>query len=153
MNNQIKNYNESCKIVSFFIATALIFTFLSMSNGVLAQPSDSNKLSKAEKCASGDLPPPACKKISDQNKGSSGDVGTNMDRSGDGAGTESSTTGSNVANSAINQNQEAIQSCATGNIKVLPHSSFTCTNTANQDQANNGSIATDQTTDDGIKNP
>ena len=136
-------------VALFFITSTLIFTSLIVSNGVLAQPSSSNKLSKVEKCASGDLPSSACKKVSDQSQANSGSVGTG--KTGDGAGTNMD--GSNTANSAINQNQEAIQSCATGNIKVLPHSSFTCTNTANQDQANNGSIETDQTADVGITNP
>lgn len=149
MNNQIKNYNKMYTVALFFITSTLIFTSLIVSNGVLAQPSSSNKLSKVEKCASGDLPPSACKKVSDQSQANSGGVGTGQ--TGGGAGTNMD--GSNTANSAINQNQEAIQSCATGNIKVLPHSSFTCTNTANQDQANNGSIETDQTADVGITNP
>ena len=149
MNNQIKNYNKMYTVALFFITSTLIFTSLIVSNGVLAQPSSSNKLSKVEKCASGDLPPSACKKVSDQSQANRGGVGTGQ--TGGGAGTN--INGSNTANSAINQNQEAIQSCATGNIKVLPHSSFTCTNTANQDQANNGSIETDQTADVGITNP
>jgi hypothetical protein len=152
MRNQIKNPNKLRLVISFFIATVLIFTSLIVSNCAIAQPSNFNKQSKAEKCASGDLPPPACKKISEQNQASGSGPGTNMDGSGDVTGTGSFTTGSNLATSAINQDQQSTQSCATGNIKVLPHSSFTCTNTANQNQANNGSVSTDQTVIGGVTN-
>ena len=59
-----------------------------------AQPSNFNKLSKVEKCASGNLPPSACKKVSERSQANSGDIdtgqtgggtGTNMDGSGNGA--------------------------------------------------------------------
>jgi hypothetical protein len=151
MSNQTKNPNKFCLIVSFFIATVFIFTSLIINNDALAQQSNFNKQSKAEKCASGDLPPPACKKISAQNQASGSGPGTNMDRT-DVVGTESSTTGSNLATSDIILDQESTQSCATGYIKVLPHSSFSCTNTANQDQANNGSVSTNQTAVGGLGN-
>ncbi len=97
MSNHIKNHNKLYIVISFFITSALILTPLIVSNGALAQPSNSNKLSKVEKCASGDLPPSACKKSSDRSQTNSGGVdpgqtgggaGTNMDGSGNGAGTE-----------------------------------------------------------------
>ena len=156
MNYHIKNHNELYTVVIFFIASALLLTSLIVSNDAIAQPSNGNKLTKDEKCASGDLPPSACKKVSDRNQVNSGGAGIIAGQTGgagDGAGTESSPVGSNTANSAINQNQQSTQSCATGNVKVLPHSTFTCTNTANQDQANNGSISTNQTADGEITNP
>ena len=149
MSNHIKNHNKLYTVISFFIASALILTPLIVSNDVLAQPSNFNKLSKVEKCASGDLPPSACKKVSERSQANSGDIdagqtgggtGTNMDGSGNGAGTGSSTSGSNSANSAINQNQQSTQLCATGNVKALPHSTIICNNNADLDQANNGNI-------------
>ena len=156
MNNHTKNHYKLYTVVIFFIASALLLTSLIVSNGAIAQPSNGNKLTKAEKCVSGDLPPSACKKVSDRNQVNSGGAGIIAGQTGgadDGAGTEGSTVSSNTANSAINQNQQSTQSCATGNVKVLPHSTFTCTNTANQDQANNGSISTNQTADGEITNP
>ena len=109
MSNHIKNHNKLYIIISLFIASALILTPLIVSNGTLAQPSNSNKLSKVEKCASGDLPPSACKKVSDPSQANragmdpaqtgGGGAGTNMDGSDNGAGTDSSTGGSNTANS------------------------------------------------------
>ena len=155
MSNHIKNHNKLYIVISFFIASALILTPLIVSNGALAQPSNSNKLSKVEKCVSGDLPPSACKKVSEPSTANSGGinpsqtggggVGTNMNGSGTGAGTDSSTGGSNTANSTINQNQQSTQLCATGNVKALPHSTIICNNNADLGQANNGDISTDQT--------
>ena len=157
MSNHIKNHNKLYIVVSFFIAIALILTPLIVSNSALAQPANSNKLSKVEKCASGDLPPSACKKVSEPSQANSagkkpsqtgGDgAGTNMDGSGNGIGTGSSTGGSNSANSAINQNQQSTQLCATGNVKALPHSTIICNNNADLSQANNGNISTNQTAD------
>jgi hypothetical protein len=165
MSNQIMNHNKMYVVVSFFITSVLIFTSLIVINGTLAQPSNSNKMpkeSKVEKCASGDLPPSACKKVSEgshANNGSidtgqtAGGVGTNMNGSGNGLGTGSSTGGSNSANSAINLNQQSTQLCATGNVKALPHSTIICNNNADLDQTNNGNISTDQTADRGLTNP
>jgi hypothetical protein len=162
MCNHIKNHNKMYIVVSFFIASSLIFTSLIVSNGALAQPSNSNKLSKVEKCASGSLPPSACKKVYERSQADSGGIdpgqtgggtGTNMNGSGNGAGTGSSTSGSNSANSAINQNQQSTQLCATGNVKALPHSTIICNNSADLDQANNGNISTNQTAESGITKP
>ena len=149
-------------IGSFFIAIALIFTSLIVSDDAFAQPSHFNKFSKVEKCNSGNLPPSACKKISDQSQANSGGIdagqtgsGTtsNTGGSGNSVGTENSTAGSNSANSAINQNQQSTQLCATGDIKALPHSTIICNNNADLSQANNGDISTDQTDDHGIAKP
>ena len=162
MSNHIKNHNKLYTVVSFFIASALILTPLIVSNDAPAQPSNLNKLSKVEKCASGDLPPSACKKVSERSQANSGDIdtgqtgggtGTNVGGSGNGVGTGSSTGGSNSANSAINQNQQSTQLCATGNVKALPHSTIICNNNADLDQANNGNINTDQTADRGLTKP
>lgn len=163
MSNLTKNHNKLYIVISFFIASALILTPVILSNGALAQPSNSNKLSKVEKCASGDLPPSACKKVSQPSPANNGGVdtgqtggdgaGTNMDGSGNGAGTNSSTGGSNSANSAINQNQQSTQLCATGNVKALPHSIIICNNNADLGQANSGNISSDQTADRGLTKP
>ena len=80
-------------------------------------------------------------------------AGPNMNASDNGVGTEGSTASSNSANSAINQNQQSTQLCATGNVKALPHSTIICNNTADLGQANNGNISTDQTADRGLANP
>jgi hypothetical protein len=72
-----------------------------------------------------------------------------MNGSGNGVGTGSS----NTANSAINQNQQSTQLCATGNVKALPHSTIICNNNADLDQANSGNISTNQTAEDGITKP
>ena len=74
MSNHIKNHNKLYTVISFFIASALILTPLIVSNDALAQPSNFNKLSKVEKCASGDLPPSACKKVSERSQANSGDI-------------------------------------------------------------------------------
>jgi hypothetical protein len=162
MSNHIKNHNKLYTVISFFIASALILTPLIVSNDALAQPSNFNKLSKVEKCASGDLPPSICKKVSERSQANIGDIdtdqtgggtGTNIGGSGNGVGTGSSTGGSNSANSAINQNQQSTQLCATGNVKALPHSTIICNNNADLDQANNGNISTDQTADRGLTKP
>ncbi|WP_458742915.1 hypothetical protein [Candidatus Nitrosocosmicus sp. T] len=163
MSNHSKNHNKLYLVISFFIASALIFTSLIASNGALAQPSNSNKLSKVEKCASGDLPPSACKKASDRSQTNSGGIDpgqagngsarTNMDGNGGRASTDSSPGGLNTANSTINQNQQSTQLCATGNIKALPHSTIICNNNADLDQANNGDISTDQTADGRLTKP
>jgi len=162
MSNHIMNHNKMYTVVLFFIASALILTPLIVSNGALAQPSNSNKLSKVEKCASGDLPSSACKKVSERSQANSGDIdlgqtgggtGTNMDGSGNGVGTGSSTGGSNSANSAINQNQQSTQLCATGNVKALPHSTIICNNNADLGQSNSGNTSTDQTADRGLTKP
>jgi hypothetical protein len=162
MRNHIKNHNKLYIVISLFIASALILTPLIVSNGVFAQPSNSNKLSKVEKCASGALPHSACKKVSERSQANNGNIdagqtggsaGTNMNGSGNGAGTGSSTSGSNSANSAINQNQQSTQLCATGNVKALPHSTIICNNNADLDQANNGNISTNQTAESGKTKP
>ena len=162
MSIQIMNLNKGYTVVLFFVASAFIFTSLIVSNSAIAQPSNSNKLSKVEKCASGDLPPSACKKVSQHSQTNSGgidagqtgsDAETNMDGSGNGVGTGSSTGGSNSANSAINQNQQSTQLCATGNVKALPHSTIICNNNADLDQANNGNISTNQRAESGITKP
>ena len=162
MSNHIMNHNKMYTVVLFFIASALIFTSLIVSNGVFAQPSNSNKLSKVEKCASGALPHSACKKVSQRSQADSGGIdpgqtgdsaGTNMNGSGNGAGTGSSTSGLNSANSAINQNQQSTQLCTTGNVKALPHSTIICNNSADLDQANNGNISTNQRAESGITKP
>jgi hypothetical protein len=157
MHNHIQNHNKINTVVLLFIAGTLIFTSMLVSNGALAQPSNSNKLSKVEKCASGDLPPPACKKVSDPGQANSGGIGANqtaggtrtnnVDGSGNDSGTESSAAGSNSANSAINQDQQSTQLCATGNVKALPHSTIICNNNADLDQTNSGNISTEQTID------
>jgi hypothetical protein len=162
MSNPIKNHDKLYTVISFFIASALILTPLIVSNGALAQPSNFNKLSKVEKCASGDLPHSACKKVSQRSQANNGDIdagqtgggtGTNLGGSGNGVGTGSSTGGSNSANSAINQNQQSTQLCATGNVKALPHSTIICNNSADLGQANNGNISTDQAADRGLTKP
>jgi hypothetical protein len=163
MSNHSKKHNKLYLVISFFIASALILTSLIVSNGALAQPSNSNKLSKVEKCALGDLPSSACKKASDRSQTNSGGIDsgqagsgsarTNMDGNGGSASTDSSTGGLNTADSTINQNQQSTQLCATGNIKVLPHSTIICNNNADLDQANNGDISTDQTADSRLTKP
>jgi hypothetical protein len=163
MGNDSKNHNKLYLVISFFIASALIFTSLIVSNGALAQPSNSNKLSKVKKCASGDLPPSASKKASDRSQTNSGRIDsgqsgngsarTNMDGNGGSASTDSSTRGLNTANSTINQNQQSTQLCATGNIKALPHSTIICNNNADLGQANDGDISTDQTADSRLTKP
>lgn len=159
MHNHIKNHSKiNTVVLLLFITSTLIFTSMVVSNGAIAQPSDFNKLSKVEKCASGDLPPSACKKVSNHNQENSGGIGTNptgegstgtndRDVGGNAAGTESSTDGSNSANSAINQDQQSTQLCATGNVKALPHSTIICNNSADLDQNNSGNTSTDQTVD------
>ena len=162
MSIQIMNLNKGYTVVLFFVASAFIITSLIVSNSAIAQPSNSNKLSKVEKCASGDLPPSACKKVSQHSQTNSGgidagqtgsDAGTNMDGSDNGVGTGSSTGGSNSANSAINQNQQSTQLCATGNVKALPHSTIICNNNADLAQSNNGNISTDQKAAGGLTKP
>jgi len=51
-------------------------------NGALAQPSNFNKLSKADKCAARDLPPSACKKFPIQSQASSGNITTDQTTDG-----------------------------------------------------------------------
>jgi hypothetical protein len=163
MSNHSKNHNQLCLVISFFITSALILTPIIVSNGALAQPSNSNKLSKVEKCASGDLPPSACKKVSERSQTNSSGIDsgqvdndsarTNMDGNGGSASTDSSTRGLNTANSTINQNQQSTQLCATGNIKALPHSTIICNNNADLGQANDGDISTDQTADSRLTKP
>jgi len=144
-----------CAILSIFIASALIFAPLVMSNSVFAQSS------KAAKCASGALPTSACKNIDNLGQANSGNIatgqtaggGTATGGSGSGAGAAGVTGGSNTANSAISQSQQNAQSCAAGNLKVLPHSSLSCSNTANLGQANSGNIATGQTAGGGTAKP
>jgi hypothetical protein len=152
------NNKKICALLSIFIAGALIFAPLAMSNSASAQPFSFNKISKeskAAKCASGVLPAPACKKVAntgqtnnggistDQTAGGDGGTGTGV--SGNGTGAAGATGGSNTANSTISQSQQSTQSCVSGYVKLLPHSSISCSNTANLGQENNGSISTDQT--------
>ncbi|MDQ4073701.1 MAG: hypothetical protein M3162_05275 [Thermoproteota archaeon] len=125
----------------------MILAPLVIINSAFAQPFSSNKESKAEKCASGALPAPACKNVDNRGQSNDGGTGTGQTAGGGGSGTGATgaTGGSNTANPAISQSQQSTQLCASGNIKVLPHSSITCTNTANLGQSNNGSISTGQT--------
>jgi hypothetical protein len=140
----------------------LIFTPLAISNSASAQPFSFNKISqesKAEKCASHTLPISACKNVANLGQANSGGgIGTGQTAaggsgggtattggSGNGTGLAGATGGSNTANSAISQGQQNAQSCASGNLKLLPHSSMTCSNTANLGQANSGNIGTGQT--------
>ena len=159
--HHVKNYNKIYTVVLFFIASTLFFAALA-SNGATAQPSNFNKLSKAEKCAARDLPTSACKKFPDQSQANNGGMaasqtrnsaGPNMNASDNGVGTEGSTASSNSANSAINQNQQSTQLCATGNVKALPHSTIICNNNADLAQSNNGNISTDQTAAGGLTKP
>ncbi len=166
--------------LSIFMASALIFVSLVISNSVFAQPYSINKISKEskdEKCASGALPPPACKNFANRGQGNNGGgISTGQSAGGSGSssnggdgrgpatavgsngtGEAGAHSGSNTANPAISQNQQSSQSCASGNIKLLPHSSLTCNNTANLGQTNNdgggGGISTGQATGGGTTNP
>jgi hypothetical protein len=157
------NKKTTCSLLSIFIASALIFTPLTISNSASAQPFSFNKISqesKAEKCASHTLPISACKNVANLGQANSGGgIGTGQTAaesgggggtattggSGNGTGLAGATGGSNTANSAISQGQQNTQSCASGNLKLLPHSSMTCSNTANLGQANSGNISTGQT--------
>ncbi len=155
------NNKKICSLLSIFIASALIFAPLVMNNSAFAQPFSFNKISqesKAAKCASGALPSPACKNVANLGQANNGGIstgqtaggGTATGGSGNGTG---ATGGSNTANSAISQSQQATQSCASGNLKLLPHSSISCNDTANLGQANNGGISTGQTAGGGTAKP
>jgi hypothetical protein len=156
----LNNKKTTCSLLSIFIASALIFTPLVISNSASAQPFSFNKISqesKAEKCASHTLPISACKNVANLGQANSGGISTGQTAGGSGGGTATTggsgngtglagaTGGSNTANSAISQGQQNTQSCASGNLKLLPHSSMTCSNTANLGQANSGNISTGQT--------
>ncbi len=146
------NNNKIFALLSIFIAGALIFAPVAMSNSASAQPFSFNKISKeskAAKCASGALPDPACKKVANTGQANNGGISTGQTAGGGGTGTGGSGNGtgaagvmggSNTANSAISQSQQSTQSCVSGYVKLLPHSSISCNNTANLGQANNGSI-------------
>ena len=153
-----ENNKEIFALLSIFIAGSLIFAPLAMSKSASAQPFSFNKISKeskAAKCASGALPAPACKKVANTGQANNGGIstgqtaggggGTGTGGSGNGTGAAGAMGGSNTANSAISQSQQSTQSCVSGYVKLLPHSSISCSNTANLGQANNGSISTDQT--------
>jgi hypothetical protein len=143
--------------LSIFMASALIFAPLVLSTGVFAQPFSIIKISKetkSEKCNLGTLPAAACKNLANRGQGNNGGISNGQAASG-GSATSGGANGTgeagasgglnNAANPAISQNQQSTQSCASGNIKLLPHSSLTCSNTANLGQTNNGSISTGQT--------
>jgi hypothetical protein len=162
MNFHINVHDKKiCAILSVFMASALIFAPLVMSNNAFAQSFYFNKISQESntaKCASGALPTSACKNVDNLGQANSGNIatgqtaggGTATGGSGSGAG---ATGGSNTANSAISQSQQNAQSCTSGNLKVLPHSSLSCSNTANLGQANSGNIATGQTAGGGTAKP
>ena len=156
----LNNKKTTCSLLLIFIASALIFTPLVISNSASAQPFSFNKISqesKAEKCASHTLPISACKNVANLGQSNSGGITTGQTAGGGGGGTDTTggsgngtglagaTGGSNTANSAISQGQQNAQSCASGNLKLLPHSSMTCNNTANLGQSNSGGITTGQT--------
>ncbi len=162
------NHKKIRTLLSIFMASALILAPLVMSNGVVAQPFYIDKISKeskAEKCATGALPAPACKNVANRGQGNDGGISNGQADDGgigggpataggaNGTGEAGASSGSNTANPAISQNQQSTQSCASGNIKLLPHSSLTCSNTANLGQANNGGISTGQTAGGGTTNP
>jgi hypothetical protein len=155
------NNKKTYALFSIFITSALIFVSLVISSSAFAQPFSFNKISqesKAAKCASGALPAPACKNVANLGQANNGGIGTGQtsgggtSAGGSGNGTVA-TGGSNTANSAISQSQQAAQSCASGSLKLLPHSSISCNNTANLGQANNGGIGTGQTSGGGTSKP
>jgi hypothetical protein len=157
----IKNKN-SCSLLSICIASALVFLPLVMDNSAFAQPFSFNKISqesKAAKCTLGTLPTPACKNFDNQGQANTGGISTGQTAGGgtatggNGTGVAGATGGSNTANSAISQGQQSTQSCASGSLKLLPHSSLSCSNTANQGQANTGGISTGQTAGGGTISP
>ena len=166
MNFNINMKNKKiCTLLSVYIASALIFAPIVISNSAFAQSftfdKDISRI-KAAKCNSGALTSNACKNFANLGQANSGGISTGQTATGAGTatgaagnGTGATTTGgSNIANSAISQSQQATQSCATGNLKLLPHSSITCSDTANLGQANSGGISTGQTvTGDGIAKP
>src|SRR5690242_4251403 len=161
--NYLININNKKRyaVVSIFIVSALVSALIVLDNSAFAQPFSFNKISqesKAAKCASGTLPTPACKNFDNQGQVNTGGIttgqtagggtattGGNGSSSNSNTGTGGATGGSNTANSAISQGQQSTQSCASGTLKLLPHSSLSCTNTANQGQVNTGSITTGQT--------
>lgn len=113
-----------CPLLSIFIASTLIFASLVMSNSAFAQSFSFNKISKeskAEKCASGALPAPACKNVGNRGQANNGGISTSQTAGGGGSGSGSGITGSSgatggsdTANSTIIQNQQSTQSCASG---------------------------------------
>ena len=103
MHNHMKKYNPMYTVVLFFIVSTLIFTTLVVSNGALAQPSNFNKLSKADKCAARDLPPSACKKYPYQSQAHNGGVAAGQ-----------------TGNSAAEQETEQGQTGDTGAQSVSP---------------------------------
>jgi hypothetical protein len=151
--------------LSIFIASVLVSALLVMDNSAFAQPFFFNKISqesKAAKCASGSLPTPACKNVANQGQTNTGGITTRQTAgggagttggNGNGTGTGGTTGGSNTANSAISQGQQSTQSCTSGSVKLLPHSSLSCSNTANQGQTNTGGITTGQTAGGGTARP
>jgi hypothetical protein len=159
--NYLININNKKRytVVSVFIAIALVSALIVLDNSTFAQPFSFNKISqesKAAKCSSGTLPKPACKNFDNQGQVNTGGITTGQTAGGGtsatgGNGSSSTTStggatgGSNTANSAISQGQQSTQSCASGTLKLLPHSSLSCTNTANQGQVNTGGITTGQT--------
>ncbi|MGN6346184.1 MAG: hypothetical protein ACTHME_00620 [Candidatus Nitrosocosmicus sp.] len=153
------NNKKTYSIWSIFIASALFSALLVMDNSALAQPFFYNKISqesKAAKCASESLPTPACKKFDNPGQTNTGGITTGQTAgggNGSGTGTVGATGGSNTANSAISQGQQSTQSCASGSVKLLPHSSLSCSNTANQGQTNTGGITTGQTAGGGTATP
>jgi hypothetical protein len=160
---EVNNKKTTCSLLSIFIASTLIFTLLAtISNSAFAQPfsfTNISQESKAEKCASHTLPITACKNVANLGQANSGNISTGQTAgaggtattggSSNGTGVAGATGGSNTANSAISQGQQNAQSCASGSLKLLPHSSMTCNNTANLGQANSGGVTTGQTTGGG----
>src|SRR6476469_1694207 len=117
----LNNKKTTCSLLLIFIASALIFTPLAISNSASAQPFSFNKISqesKAEKCASHTLPISACKNVANLGQANSGgNISTGQTAgggvggggsgtattggSGNGTGLAGTTGGSNTANSAI----------------------------------------------------
>jgi hypothetical protein len=159
------NNKKTCSLLPIFIASVLVSAHLVMDNNAFAQPFFFNKISqesKAAKCYSESLPTPACKKFANQGQTNTGGITTGQTAgggagtiggNGSGTGTIGATGGSNTANSAISQGQQSTQSCASGSVKLLPHSSLSCSNTANQGQTNTGGITTGQTAGGGTATP
>src|SRR5215210_833642 len=86
-------------ILSIFIASALIFAPLVMSNNAFAQPFSFIKISKEskdEKCASGALPAPACKNVGNSGQGNNGGISTGQTAGGGGTSADGSGNGANA---------------------------------------------------------
>lgn len=154
-----ENINSVNTFILAFIAVSSVLTVLLMDNSGFAQASGSiqgSKDPKSEKCALGLLPAPACqnapnrgheKNENEKDTSRGEDAGQMNDIEGSGTQTEDEGTPTeiNTANSAITQNQQSTQLCASGNVKALPHSTIICNNDADLGQENNGNIESSQT--------